>query len=258
MGIARLALLALLQAAPPAKPLESRTLTSQDPVYRLEIPADYALLELKGEKPRYVRRYPSSIDLLEIRLSATPDALQQDLQAPYGFLRPPDLPAQTTEKATTLTWRQLPIYAGEYRYFTSAGPHLCLVAAIPLRGKGLLLRIQGPETREADLKADLARLAESVKGETDWTSAESKEDARKGRLSMLLGAGSGALYFALWAGIFRKSFRMAHGLRVAWLALTALLFLYPTVLGVGYLGLVPCMLYGGLAVRRIKMGIELG
>lgn len=258
MGIARLALLALLQAPPPAKPLENRTLISQDPAYRLEIPAEYSLLELKGEKPRYVRRYPRSIDQLEIRLSTTPGALLQDLQPPHGFLRPPDLPAQTSEKSTGLTWLQLPTYAGEYRYFTSAGPHLCLVAALPIRGKGLLLRIQGPETREAELRADLARLVESVKGETDWTSAEAKEDARKGRLSMLIGAGSAALYFALWAGVFRKSFRMAHGLRVAWLALTALLFLYPTILGVGYLGLAPCALYGGLAVRRIKMGIELG
>ena len=257
MGIAHLALLALLQG-PPAKPLESRILSSQDPNYRLELPAEYSVLELKGEKLRYIRRYPQSIDLLELRISTTPGVLQEGLQPPHGFLRPPDLPPQTSEKAATLVWRNLPIYAGEYRYFTSGGPHLCVTAAVPLRGKGLILRVQGPETREWDLRADLARLLESVRGDTDWTSAESKEEARKGRLSMLIGAGSAALYFALWAGVFRKSFRLAHGLRVAWLALTALLFLYPTILGVGYLGLVPCMVYGGLAVRRIKMGIELG
>jgi hypothetical protein len=257
MAIAALTLAALLQG-PPAKPLENRTILSQDPVYRLEIPADYALLELKGEKPRYVRRYPQSIDLLEIRLSTTPGAVQQDLKPPHGFLRPPDLPPGTSEKPATLTWQRLPIYAGEYRFFTSAGPHLCLTAAVPLKGKGLILRIQGPEPREADLRADLARLAESVKGDTDWLSPESKEDERKARLSMLIGAGVAGLYFALWAGIFRKSFRMAHGLRVAWLSLTALLFLYPTILGVGYLNLLPFLLYTGLAVRRIKMGIELG
>jgi hypothetical protein len=248
------ALLLLAQAPAP----EAKVVNSIDPPFRLEVPAGYQLVELRGRKPFYVRRYPTSTDALELHFFPHAGLVVEGMAGPHGFLRSTELPPEARDEPLQAVWRGLPLYAVEHRWYTSAAQHMSHTAAVPLLPKGLILRIQGPASRELDLKTDFAKVLASVKGTTDWTSPQEKADQKKANLSLLIGALSGGLYFALWAGVFRNSFRMAHWPRTGWLFLTGVCFSYPAFLGVNYWSLAAGAIFVLIAVRRVKMGIELG
>lgn len=251
-----LSLFWLLAQVPPAP--EPKVLTSTDPAYRVEIPVGYKPVELHNLKPFWARSFPGFPETLELRLLPYVGPFQEGMRAPYGFLRDPELPPETKEAPFEPVWRHLPLYGAEHRWYTTEGEQLALSAALPLLPRGLILRLQGPLKRERDLRADFDRILLSVRGATEWTTAESKADRRKARSSVLAGALSAGLYFALWAGVFRRSFRMAHWPRTLWLTLTAFCFLYPAILGVDVWGMAPATVLLLMAVRRIKLGIETG
>jgi hypothetical protein len=248
------ALLLLLQDQAPG----SRILNSTDPAYWLALPPGYQLLDPKDPRPLYVRKYPNSLDSVELHFIAHPGPFVEGLSSPFAFLRPPDLPPEARESPVPGTWRGHALYTSEQRWFTTEGEQLCVSAAVPLKKRGLIVRLQGPMSRSADLKQDLETVLKSLKGETDWTTPAEKAEQRSARTSLLIASISGGLYFALWAGIFRRSFRMAHALRTGWLGLTGLLFAYPAFLGVSYWGIPAGAVFVLIAIHRIKLGIELG
>ena len=241
-----------------APPPEPKVITSNDPGYRVELPIGYKLVELRNMKPFYARSFPGAPDGFELHLAPYAGPFQEGLQAPYAFLRAPEFPPETKEAPLKVVWRSLPLYAAEHRWYTTAGEQLALSAALPFQPRGLVVRLQGPSAREQELRTDFDKIVQGFKGGTEWTTAEAKAEIRKARISLIAAGVSGALYFALWAGIFRHSFRMAHWPRVLWLTLTALLLIYPAILGVNLWGMAPASFVLLMAVRRIKLGIETG
>jgi hypothetical protein len=195
---------------------------------------------------------------VEIHFIAHAGPFAEGLSSPFAFLRPPDLPPEAKEEPFPASWRGLALYASEHRWFTTSGEQLSVSAAVPLTKRGVIVRLQGPMSRSADLRQDFEAVLKGLKGETDWTTAAEKAEQRSARISLLVASISGGLYFALWAGIFRQSFRMAHALRTGWLGLTGLLFAYPAFLGVSYWGIPAGAVFVLIAIHRIKLGIEMG
>ena len=244
-------LLWLVQAPPPPQPV---TL----PV-RLEIPEGYIQTHLQDRAETiFVRRFAVAPGG-EIRLTTSllPGPIAEGMPPPHVLLRPAQLPPEADETPVRRTWQGLEIYAAEHAYDSPEGRLFAVTAALPLRDRALVLRLTAPEARAPEAREDMARLLEKTRGLAGWQTPLRKKHERQSTWALIVGGVLLAAYLPCWAAFFRGQPMKAHELRTAWLFAAGGGLFVPALLGVNLLWTLPAIFVFSMAVRRVKLALEL-
>lgn len=225
----------------------------------LGVPQEYIeyLNKDTGEKG-HVRRF-STEPQGEIRLTATllPGPIAEGMTPPYVLLRPPQLPPGSAETTVPRAWQGLEIYSAEHVYDGPDGRRFAVTTALPLREASIVVRLTGPEGRASEARQDMARLLEGTRAVPGWFTSQQKRFQAQADWAVAAGGILMTLYLACWAGFFRDQPLAAHGLRTGWLFAAGGAFFVPAFLGVNLYWAFPAMFVVSLAVRRIKLALEL-
>jgi len=229
------------------------------PPVPLAIPSEYIefLNKDTGERA-HVRRFAVPPEG-EIWLTTTllPGPIAEGMTPPYAFLRPARLPAESTEKTVPRPWQGLEIYCAEHTYEGPEGPRFAVTAALPLPEKAVLVRLTTSPDRAIDARHDMNRLLEGTRALRGWLTPQEKRHQTQAHWAVVTGFVLLTLYIAVWAALFRNQPMAAHGLRTGWLFVSGGAFFVPAFLGVNLYWALPALFLISLAVRRIKLSLEL-
>ena len=154
----------------------------------------------------------------------------------------------------------------EYRAVVKNLPVIGLSAVLPLARNALTLTLYAPDPLEKEVREDFNEILSRItKASSDWRTPE--EFRKIETIEMVGKAGTGllALYPIVWLIFFRGFPMRAHWVRTAWFVLVAVLLFVPitspgpTSLWCNLItNLFLPLLFISFAVRRVKLGIEMG
>ena len=247
---------------------QQQTVSSQDPVYDLALPAGYFPVK-SPEGVTVYERTAGREDWAKVRISLTinPKALAQK---PAG-LGPDDLlpfvrlPEDAQVKQTQAQWGEFTIGALEFRAVANDLRVFGLAVVVPLARHALTITLLAPDPLEAEVRDALRQTLPTILGPTDWRTAAQQRESVTARWVSTAGGVLVVLYAVAWGLFFRGQDMKFHLLRTVWLVVIAALFFIPLTLSgdPGLLNnwavntLVPTA-YLLLTMRRIKLAIDMG
>jgi hypothetical protein len=242
-------------------------LKSDAPFYELTLPASYEQVHPPETPPRYLRsagREPWA--RVSAQVVPTSEPLPQNIHGITAeeILALVSPPPNSTWTFSRKKWMGLDVGVIEYRGVVGDLPVLGLSTILPLAKKALRVTVYGADPLEKEVREDFDLLVSGVsKVETNWHSDEALRKMAAMEKVTWAGGGLVALYPIVWSIFFRGRPMNAHWLRTGWLLVIALLLFIPisspapTSMSSNLIvnALIP-VIYVMLAVRRLKMGIE--
>ena len=171
------------------------------------------------------------------------------------------LPPGATYRVVSERWRDVDIDVSETRYDLLGTETLVLVAVIPLVPKAISIRLHGPVSGEAEMRADLRRVLASLEGIAGRMPAQPLELLAvtfvTGGVALTLLLAYGIMYLLRW----RRDPLLAEVPRTTLLYSIAVLFLISGTCGVVAIpwmgaGTLPLGLF--VAVLAVRRSVRLG
>jgi hypothetical protein len=239
------------------------------PVYEVSLPSGYRPVSPRETPARYVRpRGREAWELVSVVVTDSTTVLTQkpDGIGPQDVVSCVPFPPGASWTFTPRRWKDFDIGSYRYQGVVTGMSVVGFAVVFPLRDGTLTILVYAPETLEAQCQEEFEGIfARVIKAPSHWHSAEHYQRVRLMNQVTMGAAVVIVLYLVAWAVLFRGDPLRLHWLRIAWLAVAAVLLFIPitspgemTFTNNVVVNLMLPMVFLLFIARRIKMGIEMG